>query len=462
MTDGRRALVLGGGISGLAAAVELGASLADGPFDSVSLWEADGRLGGMIRTSPFGGVERVDEGADAYLLRTPHARELAIAVGLDDITHPTNASAAIWHDGLHELPGGSVLGMPAQLTPFATSSLLSWRGKLRAAFEPIIPTFDADDSLGRLVRGRFGNEVHERLVDALVGSIYAADTDRWSLESVPQLAALARDHRSLLLAARSARRRAGEAPAGPIFGAPRAGMGALVAAADDTARLAGVDISLDRPATIVAPIASGGWTVDDEHFDAVVFATPAATTARLLADVAPDTADALGHIETADVVMVRLAVTDWPTRLRGRSGYLVPKPDQRHVTAASFASQKWAHWQPPDDGQLLRVSLGRDGLPVMHLSDDEIIEATLGDLELHLGTSFQPVDTSITRWSGAFPQYRPHHGATVARAEQHLPSGLALAGASYHGIGIPMCVASGRRAARSIQESTPGADGFLT
>jgi oxygen-dependent protoporphyrinogen oxidase len=462
MTDGRRALVLGGGIAGLAAAVELGASLANGSFDGISLWEADERLGGKIRTSPFGGVERVDEGADAYLLRTSHARELANEVGLDDITHPTSATAAIWHAGLHDLPGGSVLGMPARLTPFARSSLLSWRGKLRAAFEPMVPTFDPDDSLGRLVRRRFGNEVHERLVDALVGSIYAADTDRWSLESVPQLAALARDHRSLLLAARSARRHADATPTGPVFGAPRAGMGALVTAAGDCARRAGVEISLGRPAIDLTNDGGRGWIVDGERFDAVVVATPAGVAARLLADVAADSAEAVRHIETADVVMVRLALSDWPTRLRGRSGYLVPKPDQRHVTAASFASQKWTHWQPPGGGQLLRVSLGRDGLPVMHLSDDEVIDATLRDLELHLGKEFQPTATSITRWPAAFPQYRPHHSVTVSRAEQHLPVGLALAGASYHGIGIPACIASGRRAARAIQESTSHADGFLT
>lgn len=459
MPDARRALVLGGGITGLAAAVDLAATA--GPFDGISLWEADARLGGKIRTSSFAGVDRVDEGADAYLLRTPYARDLAAEVGLDDITHPTSAAAAIWHGRLHDLPGGSVLGMPARLTPFARSSLLSWRGKLRAALEPVIPSSDPDDCLGRLVRRRFGDEVHERLVDALVGSIYAADTDAWSLEAVPQLAALARDSRSLLVAARSARRRADAGQAGPLFGAPRAGMGALVAATADRARRLGVEICLDRAAGEVVRAGGHGWIVDGHHFDAVVFATPAAATARLLADVAPDVADVLGHIDTADVVMVRLAVTDWPAHLHDRSGYLVPKPDQRHVTAASFGSQKWAHWQPPTGGQLLRVSLGRDGLPVMHLSDDEVVDATLGDLERHLGTSVQPVATSITRWPQAFPQYRPHHGAAVSRAERHLPGGLALAGASYHGIGIPTCIASGRRAARTIRESMPAGDRFL-
>jgi len=450
MADGRRALVLGGGIAGLAAAVELGDSLADGPFDAVELWEAESRLGGKIRTSAFGGIDLVDEGADAYLLRVPHARDLAAAAGLDDIEHPTRATPAIWHARLHDLPDGVVLGMPAALTPFATSSLLSWRGKLRAAIEPVLPSFDAGDSLGRLVRGRFGNEVHDRLVDALVGSIYATDTDRWSLAAVPQLAELAAANRSLLLAARRARRTA-PAASGPVFGTPRAGMGALATASGDLARWMGVEISLGRSATVLEREGPVGWLVDGERFDAVVFATPARITARLLRDIAPNTARALASVEAADVVIVRLLVREWPSRLHGRSGYLVPKPDQRHVTAVSFASQKWAHWQPPGGGQVLRVSLGRDGLPVAHLSDDEAIAAALGDLALHLDTELEPEEASVTRWTNSFPQYRPHHGGLVARAEAGLPAGLAVAGASYHGIGIPACIASGRRAARTIR-----------
>jgi protoporphyrinogen/coproporphyrinogen III oxidase len=462
--DSRRALILGGGIAGLSAALELGTSRDSGPFDEVMLWEADDRLGGKIATSPFGGVD-LDEGADAYLLRVPHASGLADEVGLTDIVHPTGATAAVWHDGLHDLPGGMVLGMPAELRPFAASSLLSWRGKLRAAVEPFLPRTDPDDSLGRLVRRRFGNEVHERLVDALVGSIYAADTDRWSLASVPQLAALADGNRSLLLAARAARRR-GPASSGPIFGAPAGGMATLVDAVAARARLAGVEIAVGRAAsTISADRGVDGspcWRVDDEQFDAIVIATPAAVAARLLASIAPQASAPLLAVEAADVVMVRLAIAEMPSHLVGRSGYLVPKSDQRFVTAVSFASEKWAHWRPTDGRHLLRVSLGRDGLPVMHLTDDEIVEATLTELGVHLGIDVQPSESSITRWARAFPQYRPHHSALVSSVESALPRRVAIAGASYHGVGIPTCVASGRRAARLVQESTARADESLT
>ncbi len=449
----RRALVVGAGIAGLAAAREL----VDG-FDHVEIREADERVGGKLRSSSFAGLPHVDEGADAYLLRAPDASRLAAEVGLTDIVSPTSASASVWHDGLHDIPGGLVLGMPSKVRPFATSSLLSWRGKARAAIEPFLPATDPDDCLGALVRARFGDEVQERLVDALVGSIYAADTDRWSLEAVPQLAGLARGNRSLLLAGR--RRPAPPSPAGPIFGAPATSMGSLASAAAADAERLGVVV---RTGTPVSALDRDGdrWRVDDDPFDAVVLATPASATARLLGTAAADGAAAIGAIETADVIMVRLVQPDWPDRLAGRSGYLVPKPDQRLVTAASFASQKWAHWRP-DGGQLLRISLGRDALPVMHLSDDEVITAVTDEVGRHLSIDLQPSELAITRWRGAFPQYRPHHHRLVAGARAALPVGVALAGASYDGIGVPACIASGRAAAESIKQSTARTDGSLT
>ncbi len=452
----RRAIVIGGGITGLAAAIEL----LDGPFDTVELREGDDRLGGKIAASDFAGVPDVDEGADSFLARIPFGVALAEHVGIDDMVSPTGATAMVWHDGLHDIPGGILLGLPAAIRPFVTTSLLSWRGKLRAAAEPLLPRREHDDHLGALVRHRFGDEVHERLVDALVGSIYAADTDRWSLASVPQLAGVASSNRSLLVAARRARRAAPPSDA-PIFSTPRRGVGHLVArAADHLARHGAVV----RTGTAVASVtaADGRWRVDDDPFDAVVFASPARATSGLLGAVAPEAAQALGQIGASDVAMVRLAVPDLPERLTGRSGYLVPKPDQRLVTAASFGSQKWAHWQPPSGDQILRVSLGRDGLPVLHLDDEAIIEAAVTELGHHVGADIQPNEASVTRWRAAFAQYRPHHHRLVAGAADRLPAGLVLAGASYHGIGIPACIASGRAAARRIKEATSEADEFLT
>ena len=455
-----RVLVVGGGIAGLSAAVDL----VDDASVTVEVWEASDRLGGKIASSHFAGLDHIDEGADAFLTRVPHAVEFATRLGVTDLTAPTAATAAVWHNGLHTIPDGVLLGIPASIRPFITTGLLSWTGKLRAALEPFLPPTHPDDSIGRLVRARFGDQVHERLVDALVGSIYATDTDRSSLAAVPQLAALASSHRSLLLGARAARRSIPATAAGaPIFGAPRAGMASLVGAAGRYIADRGGTVRTSRPVISIEPGLSG-WTVDGETFDAVVLATPGLAAAPLLTHVAPPAARILDGFEHADIVMVRLGVQaqTWPDRLRNRSGYLVPKPDQRYVTAASFGSQKWAHWKPADGTQIVRVSLGRDGLPVDGLDDDEIATATLSEVGRHLEFDLQPTEISITRWPDAFPQYRPHHHQRVDALEAALPPTVALAGASYRGIGIPACIADGQRAVRRIKQAIANADGLLS
>lgn len=442
-----RVAVVGGGIAGLSTVHALVAA-APAPAPQVVLFEAGERLGGKIRTTPFAGLPAVDEGADAFLARVPWATALAREVGLGEtLTSPQSGKASVWFDGMHDIPEGLLLGMPTDLLALSRSHLLSWRGKLRAGTEPLRRrTSLAPDSLGAYVRDRFGDEVHERLVDPLVGSIYAADTDRFSLAAVPQIAELAGRSRSVLLAAR----KRPPAPPGPVFYVPTGGMAALVAALAEKATACGVEI---RTGAAVTELAADGraWRVDGEPFDAVVLACPAPPATKLLAGVAAGSAATLSAIPTADVVLVTVTVTaaSWPERLTGHSGYLVPKPRQRLVTAASFGSQKWAHWQVPGK-VVLRISLGRDGLPVLQLTDDELVAAAVDDTGRHLGIDLQPGEVRISRFPAAFPQYRPHHGERVAAADAALPPGLALAGASYHGIGIPACVRSGTEAAGRV------------
>lgn len=442
MTD-RRVAVVGAGITGAAAAHRL-IGLTDGPVEHVVLFDGATTVGGRIDGGPFAGLAYVDAGADAFLARVPDALELAHEVGLGErLVHPERVGAAVWYDGLHDIPEGLVLGVPGDPRALARTGLLSWRGKARAALEPVLPRSSTDhDSIGRYVRSRFGDEVHERLVDALVGSIYATDTDDFSLAELPQLAALT-DGRSLLVAARRVARAAagtGSAAASPIFAAPRDGMQQLVAATVDEFRRHGGELRLGTDVTIGR--SGSRWRVGDDDFDSVICAVPADRAVALLDDFTPSGRSA----DRADVVMVTMHVSasEFPDRLQGRSGYLVPKPVQRDVTAVSFGSQKWAHWSPPGGGEILRVSLGRDGAPVLHLDDDEIVTRTLDDLALQLGVTFSPLEVRVTRWPGAFAQYRPHHRRWVDEVRARLADGIFVAGSSYDGIGIPACVRSGR------------------
>jgi oxygen-dependent protoporphyrinogen oxidase len=436
----RRIAVVGGGIAGLAAAhaaIEGGAS--------VTVFESASSLGGVIRTSPFAGHPAIDEGADAFLARVPWAVDLARKVSLgNSLTSPAVGKAAVWWNGLHDIPEGLLLGMPTDMMGLAGSRLLSMRGKLRAATEVLRTRTDiSHDSIGKYVRSRFGNEVHERLVDPLIGSIYAADTDDFSLVAVPQLAELAVRSRSVLTAARH---RAPQ-PQGPVFYTPRAGVGAFVDAVAAVVAVRGGEL---RCSAAVAELAADGpgWRINGELFDHVVLACPARAAAALLESIDPSVASTLTAIPAAGVALLTLALplTGWPSELHRLSGYLVPKPQQRLVTAVSFGSQKWAHWASQDHA-VLRVSLGRDGLSALHLSDEELLSDVVDELHLHLKIDAQPTAVRVSRWPNAFPQYRPHHGATIAAAERSLPPGISLAGASYHGIGIPACVRSGQRAA---------------
>ena len=460
----QRFVVVGAGVTGLTAAYRL---TKDAPDASITLIDADDRLGGKIRSSQFAGLDGIDEAADAFLTRVPYAMNLAEELGLtSELTSPAAASASVWWNGLHPIPEGLLLGVPTDVFKLAKSNLLTWPGKARAALEPFLPaTGVGSDCVGKIIRKRFGKQVHERLVDPLVGSIYAADTDRFSLAGVPQILDLASKHRSLLLGARKIRAKA-PPTSGPIFATPRGGMAALTDALGVAIRDAGVDVRLGRSVTTIEPGASGGarWDVQLDssasiECDGIILATPARLTSALLAEISPTASSSLATFEHASVVMVALAITatDWPRALHNSSGYLVPKPVQQWVTAASFASSKWAHWNPVDPAgapaMVLRVSLGRDGRDLTGESDDALLAAAISEVGGHLGLELQPFEHRITRWPMSFPQYRPGHAARVTALEAALATdapGVLLAGASYRGIGIPACINQGNLAAQAL------------
>jgi len=457
VTHSRHVVVIGGGISGLTAALTV---LADSPEPvSVTVLESQPTVGGIIRTSPFAGLPAVDEAADAFLTRVPWAAQLATELGLGAaLTSPTGAHAYVWHNGMHTIPSDLLLGVPAKVRSFATSGLISPRGKLRAAIEPLLPRTTPKDSIGHYVRRRFGKEIQERLVDPLVGSIYAADTDNFSLAAVPQIASLTSD-RSMLLAAAAARKAATNSPASssPIFGTPLRGMGALietlaerVVALGGTIRTSATVENIERHGHGYQ-VSLGGHTLT---CDAIAIASPARKSATFVRGVDKHAASLLQQWDHASVVLITMAIPahEWPAHLTG-SGYLVPKPDQRWVTAASFGSNKWAHWRPVDGSMILRVSLGRDGLDVMHFDNDQLLNLALADMKLHLNADLTPTEVRTSRWAESFPQYRPHHFDKLAEVENAVNShggGIFFAGASYRGIGIPACVQQARSAGESI------------
>lgn len=449
----RRVVIIGAGITGLTAAYAIKTQRPE--FD-VTVLEASPRVGGNIHSSPFAGLPAVDEGPDAFLVRIPYALQLVRELGFteSDLTAPATGSAYVWHKKLHSIPSGLMLGVPGEIMPIAKSGLISPLGKIRAGLEPFMPKTDAGDSIGKLIRRRFGNDVHNYLVDPLIGSIYASDTDNISIDSVPQLAALANGNRSLLLAVRKQKKAAAATTAGAIFAAPRQGIGAVIDALLARNSELGVKTLTNTAVKMIEPgyqVHCPGHTYEA---DSIIVASPAAASAPMLAAVAPRVSVSLGDWDHIGVTIATLRVpgSEFPRDLTG-SGYLVPKRDQHKVTAVSFASNKWAHWQPDDGSRILRVSLGQDGNPADGLDDDQVMSAVLADLQRHLGVSFSPIESRISRWNNAFPQYRPGHFARVEKIEHELESvapGVFIAGASHRGIGIPACVQQARAVAGKV------------
>ncbi len=372
--------VIGGGITGLAAAWEAATAGA-----TVAIVEP-GEPGGKVRSRPFdGGL--LDEGADAFLARVPEGVELCEQIGLGgDLVTPAARRAYVWSRGeLRPLPEAQVLGVPTDLDELAASGIVSSEGIDRARrdlSEPLVAP-QRDVTIGDLVRERLGDEVHDRLVDPLVGGINAGDCDRLSLAAtVPQLDAAARSGASSLIEACVQQRAAASDPSAPVFFAPQGGMGALVD------RL--VERLVERGAAFVGGRAQGiatsgaGWRLEseDEAVEAgrVLVATPADVAAELVRPHAARAATLLAAIPYASVVLVSLAVPrEAVARELDASGYLVPRVEDRLLTACSWVSSKWAHLGGAGGEVWLRASAGRDGDDRALALDDDAARRRLAD-----------------------------------------------------------------------------------
>ncbi|MFB9723622.1 protoporphyrinogen oxidase [Planobispora longispora] len=454
-------VVVGAGIAGLAAAWHL---RRGGEDIRVTVLDGAGRIGGKLHASEVAGVP-VDAGAEAMLVRRPEGKDLARMVGLgDELRHPGDAQAAVLTRGaLRPMPRGQVMGVPSDLAALASSGVLTPGGLARVPMDQILPAtlITTDVSVAAYIRARMGGEVVDRLVEPILGGVYAGRAEALSLDAtMPRIAAAARTERSLLAATKKI---ADEAPkdAGPVFATLRTGMGSLpevVAAASGAEIRTGVMVRELRRT-------GHGWRLvagpvpDPEiiEADAVILATPGPATGRLLADEVPKAAAELARIEYASMAVVTLAYprAAFPALPAG-SGYLVPPVEGRPVKAATFSSIKWPHLAEADpDLIVLRCSIGRLGEEALLQRDDaELVALAMAETAEVAGVRGLPRDSRVTRWGGALPQYNVGHLDRVARIRAAVASqpGLALCGAAYDGVGIPACVATARTAAARVLE----------
>lgn len=452
---GTRVVVVGGGIAGLTAAYALRTARAD--LD-VTVLEASDRLGGKLASAEVGGV-RVDVGAEALLNRRPEAVDLARKVGLGDaIVHPRAGQAAVWTRGsVRPLPP-TVMGVPGDLGALRRSGVLSRAGTLRAGADLPLPAPSHDVSVADFVRPRLGREVLDRLVEPLLGGVYAGHASTLSLQAAaPQLAALAERGRRL---SRAAARSVGAARGAtePVFAGLVGGLGRLPEA---VAAASGAHIRRRATVRELTRTVDGRWRLvvgptthpEPVEADAVILAVPAAPAARLLGPSVPAAAQTLRAVEYASTAIVALAVPAPSfTRPPSGPGFLVPPVDGHTIKAVTYSSAKW-EWidhELDENVIVLRCSLGRAGeAETLQRADDELVSLAVDDLRDAVGLRGPLVDAHVQRWGGALPQYAVGHRdrvRTVNAAVAAVP-GLEVCGAAYRGVGVPAVIETAREAA---------------
>lgn len=448
-----RVVIVGAGISGLAAALEASSSRHE-----VIVLEGSPQVGGKLRLATVAG-QQVDVGAESMLARRPEGLDLLADLDVDPV-HPAPVSASLWtRGGLQPMPRGTMLGVPGD--PSLLSSLLTSDELDRLRDERAVPVA-GDLSIGELVESAMGPAVVDRLVEPLLGGVYAGHARRLSAAvTAPALLDAARRGRLLSEAARAVAGRA--TPGKPVFAGLRGGIGSLPKHLVRLLLDRGVTVRTGSTVRAVTRTAAGwqvtvGETRAPETIDAdgLVIATPARATVRLLNAYAPDAAALLADIDYASMAIVTYAFRSVESQVfAGSSGFLVPPVDGRGIKASTFSSTKWP-WlaQAAPELTFARVSIGRQGEEAsLQRSDAELASVGIQDLRNALGDVVpRPVAAHVQRWGGALPQYAVDHLdriAEVRAALEQLP-GLEVAGAAYEGVGIPACIGTGRHAAGRV------------
>lgn len=455
--SGEPVVVIGGGISGLAAAVRLADRL--GP-DAVTLLEADQRLGGKIETQREGEFI-IESGPDCFLAGKPGGLAFCRLLGLEDRLVPTRAehrgSFVRRGERLHPLPEGLSGLVPSRILPLMRSTLLSPVGRLRALAETAVPRrLDvADESVASFARRRFGAEAYDWLLEPLLGGIHAGNGEQLSLGAAfPGLRRAERLHGSLLGQAVRWRSSSSSSQAAVATGflALREGMGELVDAAES--RLRNIEIRRGWPVARLEKDC-GTWLVHGSNGStirarAVVVATDGRATSSLLRPIDAGAADLVAtvpHVSTA-VVTLAFPRSAFATAPRGY-GYLSPRAAGGPLVACSFSSNKLPG-RAPDDHVLLRCFFGRAGAEeIVEATDAELTDRAIEELRCSHDVSGSPNITRVRRWRHGLPQYHLGHTERMAAARERLQrfAGIAVAGAIWRGVGIPDCIESGWEAA---------------
>ena len=459
----KRIAIIGGGISGLAAAFTLEEQRRAGVAVDYALFESSHRLGGVLVTDHVDGC-LVEAGPDSFLTEKPWASDLCRQVGLGDQLIGSNdadrKTYILTKGKLTVMPDGLMFMVPTKILPTVFSPLFSLGTKLRMAREWFHPPHkaDADETVAQLVERHYGPEMVDRLADPLLSGVYGGEASQLSVRAVlPRFSDMESKHGSLgraMLASQKKMAQASKGPPRPLFTSLKDGMQQLVDAV--LTRLSPASLHPGTPVQSIQP-QNGNWIVSagygTDEFDAVIVATPAQAAASLVHMASAELATELRRIQYSSSVTLTLG---YDKQVRGSLppgfGFLVPRSEGKRMLAATFVHNKFPH-RAPADRALIRCFLGgaRDEA-ILQLSEEEILEIARRELREILGLSAEPQFARVYEWKGAMAQYGVGHIERLDRIERlrrQLP-GLALAGNGYRGIGVPDCVRSGSEAASAL------------
>lgn len=462
----QKVAIVGGGIAGLTAAFYLQKIIKERKLSiEIKLIEASHRLGGKMQTVIKDGFT-IERGPDSFLARKTSMIRLAKEVDMEEqlIPNSTGKSYVLVNDKLHSMPGGSIMGIPTEVGPFITTGLFSVPGKVRAAADFFLPKSPSgkDQSLGGFFRRRLGNEVVENLIEPLLSGIYAGDIDQMSLMSTfPQFYQVEQQYRSLILGMKKT------TPAQPKrtekkdekkggFLTFKTGLQsfaeAIEANLDPQSILKGhrvdkivkkdkqYELHLNNDETLIA--------------DCLVVATPHKITAAMFSDY--DFFDPLKSVPSTSVATVALAFPEEAMKsdIDG-TGFVVSRNSDYSITACTWTHKKWEH-STPKGKVLLRCYVGRAGdETIVDLSDDQIINIVLEDLNKTMDITMKPEFAVVSRWKEAMPQYTVGHKQRLETIKKHINKelpGVFIAGASYGGVGVPDCIDQGEAAVKDVLE----------
>jgi protoporphyrinogen/coproporphyrinogen III oxidase len=462
-----RIAIIGGGISGLAAAFALEEQRRERSARvEFVLYESSSRLGGVLHTEQIEGCT-VEAGPDSFLTEKPWALDLCRELGLGQQLIGSNDAERktyiLTRGRLVAMPDGLMFMVPTKIMPTILSPLFSWKTKLRMAKELFHPkNYGPDESVASFVGRHYGDEMVERLVDPLLSGIYGGEAASLSLRAVlPRFHGMENSHgslgRAMLATRKNARNKMSAeppAPAPPLFTSLRNGMQHL--AETVVSRLTPAALLTNAAVESVEPEA-GGWVVsagiESGHFDALIVALPAPAAARVLGMASRELSVELGAIQYSSSITVGLGYGGAVRQsLPPGFGFLVPRSEGKRLLAATFVHNKFPHRAPEGRALLRCFFAGINAENVWSLAEDQIIAIVRSELQQILGLRAEPLFARVYRWKSAMAQYGVGHLDRLDRIERlrrRLP-GLTLAGNAYRGIGVPDCIRSGRDAAAEL------------